>query len=220
MNKILIISGPTREYIDNIRFISNISSGKTGSFLADFFAEQDYEVSQLYGLNSIHSKIAKNYSFTDFQDLREKIQDILGQSNYDLVIMCAAVSDYTPSSAIVDGKNFSIKEFDKIPSGKDFELKFKKNPKLIQLLKEFSQNKEIKVVGFKLTSNASEVEAQEAVRKLFLDGHVDYVVHNDLSDISNENHMGRIFDRDKMKCVFESKIAMAKNLLKLWEKQK
>ncbi len=220
MKKILIVSGPTRESIDNIRFVSNISSGKTGRFLAEFFSEQGYVVSQLYGINSLFLENSRSESFSNFKDLQEKIQKTLGESNFDLVIMCAAISDYTPSEVVVNGKEYKVKEFDKIPSGNEFELKFRKNPKLIQLLKEYSRNKEIKVVGFKLTSNANEIEAQHAIQKLFRGEFVDYVIHNDLSGITDKTHMGRIFDAQKMLCIFESKVAMAKNLLKIWEKQR
>lgn len=219
MKKILIVSGPTREHIDNIRFISNISSGKTGSFLAEFYSQKGYEVSQLYGFGSVYYEKSKLFKFISFQDLQLRIEEILSQDSFDAVIMCAAVSDYTPDEILIEGDSFKIEELDKIPSGKSFELKFKKNPKLIKLIKHYSRNKSVKVIGFKLTSNANEVDAQNAIVKLFSGDDVDYVIHNDLSGISEKQHVGRIFSSKKLISIFESKVAMANNLLKILEKE-
>ena len=50
-------------------------------------------------------------------------------------------------------------------------------------LKNYSKNKDLKVVAFKLTSHASEADRKAAVDKLFKNSHADFVVHNDLSEI-------------------------------------
>ena len=134
-------------------------------------------------------------------------------SNYDAVIHAAAVSDYCVKEISVDGKIFPAGEISKIPSGKNILLKMQKNPKLLYKIKLWG-GKQTKVVAFKLTSGATDAEQQNAVHKIFFaekDFAPDYVVQNDKSEITETEHLCKIYkNSDKI-------IAKTKNLQELAE---
>ena len=79
-----------------------------------------------------------------------------------------------------------------MPAGTELTIKMKKNPKLVDSIKKWSGTK-TSVIAFKLTSNADEDERKTAVNKIFSSNEdksfvPDFVVSNDLSEITNEKH--------------------------------
>ena len=107
----------------------------------------------------------------------------LSTSSYDAVIHLAAVSDFSVESIELNGKNYAPQNLRKMDSEGRVSLHLKKNFKILDYLKDYSLNKKIGVIGFKLTSQYSEEERQKAITKVFLSGKVDFVIHNDLSEI-------------------------------------
>src|SRR5688500_5204993 len=103
--KILITSGGTREPIDQVRFITNFSTGKTGALLTDYFCETGHEVTQFFGEGSMVSRrAATKQSYSSFQDLDQKLRALLKSENFDAIIHLAAVSDYSVSDVEFEGK--------------------------------------------------------------------------------------------------------------------
>lgn len=190
--KILVTSGPTREPIDDVRFISNLSSGRTGRELANYFHDRGHEVLQLFGQGSAHSeKISRTIEFKSFSDLDSLLQKILREEGFDSIIHLAAVSDYSVRESF-QGKIESDVE--------ELILTLKRNFKIIDRIKSYvsQRYKGPLLVGFKLTSTAIKGDWVEAVRRVYSRGQVDLLVHNDLSDYSEilENHRFRIVDKD------------------------
>ncbi|MBU2530612.1 MAG: hypothetical protein KKD35_06190 [Elusimicrobia bacterium] len=179
---ILITAGGTREYMDDVRFISNISTGKTACAMADFLTEE-HDVFYLY---SEAAKLPKNINmktkkFTDFKDLNNSIKNILKSKRFDAMIHLAAVSDYSIACLKADGKKTQLKKIKKINSKtKELTIILKRNFKIIDRIKTYSKNKKIVLIGFKLTSGAKKKEIKKAVSSLKT---ADIVVHNDLSEI-------------------------------------
>ena len=94
--KILITAGPTREYIDPVRFISNESSGKMGYAMAEALHKMGAEVILISGPVAIKSsfpnhKIRKVVSGNEMYLECQKHFDTI-----DIAIFCAAVADYKP----------------------------------------------------------------------------------------------------------------------------
>ena len=211
--KILITGGGTCEPIDSVRYITNFSTGKTTSFLADFFCSKNHEVTVLIAENAQKPKNAKILTYKTFSDLQKILKKECTDSNYDAVIHAAAVSDYCVKEISVDGKIFPAGEISKIPSGKNILLKMQKNPKLLYKIKLWG-GKQTKVVAFKLTSGATDAEQQNAVHKIFFaekDFAPDFVVQNDKSEITETEHLCKIYkNSDKI-------IAKTKNLQELAE---
>ena len=179
--RVLITSGGTREYIDDVRFISNISTGSTACVIAKTLAENNISVKMLCSVDAIKPEIDDIDLFETSFDLDQKLKDELGAHDYDFIIHMAAISDYT-----VD------KTEGKLDSTQELSLKLIKNKKILPSLKGYSKNKDLKLIGFKLTSGAdAEVVAQKVAR--VFNGGADFVVHNDLKKISKDSHPTSIY---------------------------
>lgn len=94
--KILITAGPTREYIDPVRFISNESSGKMGYAIAEALNNLGADVYLISGPVTITSNFPKN-KIISVQTAKEMFSKCkLLFDKVDIAIFCAAVADYTP----------------------------------------------------------------------------------------------------------------------------
>lgn len=181
--KVLITSGGTSEPIDDVRVITNRSTGKTGAFLAEQMVEAGIEVDYLHAKGAAVPRAQiHDYQFESFNELRTQMKNLLTTNNYDWVIHLAAVGDYS-----VDRK------LGKISSDQDeIHLVLKKNPKLLNQIKSLSPNS--KVIGFKLTSNSSAQDIKNKVGQQFAMAHCDFVVQNDLAEISEFKHPFTIYN--------------------------
>ena len=211
--KILVTGGGSIEPIDNVRAVCNFSTGKTSAFLSDLFFLAGNEVTEILSERAIKPSKAKCITYKTFAELAAVLEEECKSQKYDAVIHAAAVSDYSPYCIVVDGKEYSVGSFSKVPAGTKLSIKMKKNPKLIDSIKSWCGFK-TKVVAFKLTSNATIDERQEAVSKIFSSHEdktlvPDYVVSNDLSEISTFEHPCVIYS-NTMKAV-----AQVKNLTEL-----
>lgn len=183
--KILISSGGTQEAIDDVRVISNKSTGKTAAALADQFISNGFTVTYLAAENAkLPTFECEVVKFTDFQSLENKLRDLLPK-NYSTFIHAAAVSDYSVVPS--EGKINSDSE--------ELTLKLKRNPKLIELVKKL--NPTIKLVGFKLTSTTDEKLVNDKVTKLFEQAKCDLVVHNDWSTVKSDKHLFNLINKNQ-----------------------
>ncbi len=196
---ILVTYGPTQEPIDGVRFISNHSTGQTGSKLVEYFSLQGHHTTCLISKNAIQPKYAhKVVPFTTYQDLQDKLNETLGNKSFDGVIHLAAVSDYSVSSINNGNQQFKPSTSLKLASKFDsMSLNLKRNPKLILDIKSLSQNDATKVIAFKLTQEQKEDHLKEQIFQLSLRSEVDYVVHNDMYDIKNKKHVFTIYEGEK-----------------------
>lgn len=93
--KVLVTAGPTREFLDPVRFISNPSSGKMGIAMADAARSLGGEVVLLHGPISVQiPERLQSESFTTADELFELVKK---HSDADIVIKAAAVSDFKPT---------------------------------------------------------------------------------------------------------------------------
>lgn len=129
--KILITAGPTREYIDPVRYISNGSSGKMGYALAEEAKKKGAEVILISGPVSIQPP--KNVKLVNVVSAAEMFNAAKKYfKKCDIFISCAAVSDYRP-------ERFTKSKIKK--SGKSISLKLVPNPDiLLKLSKSISRS--------------------------------------------------------------------------------
>jgi len=103
--RILITAGATQEQIDEVRYLSNRSSGQIGTALAYSAATYGHQVTILHGIHSCtpptHPRIAA-IPYRSTRDLAALASE--HWPSHDLLIMTAAVSDYTPVGGQVHGK--------------------------------------------------------------------------------------------------------------------
>jgi phosphopantothenoylcysteine synthetase/decarboxylase len=175
--KILITSGATREPIDEVRFVSNVSSGATGATLANALAARRHDVTLLRGEGAVAPKqVREEEVFSSAADLKRRLQARLATGQFEAVIMAAAVADYRPE----------MTKSGKISSDADrLMLTLVRNEKILPKIRRFSP-RAMTVIGFKLTAGASEADVRAAVASQFASAGVNAVVHNDLTQIRAE----------------------------------
>ena len=171
--KVLITSGGTQEPLDDVRVITNKSTGRTAAAIADLFILSGFDVTYLHAENAklpLLDCTKKNY--VTFKDIEKSLNTLLTENPFDLVIHAAAVSDYSVAQS-QNGKINSDQE--------KLVIELTKNPKLISRIKELSPKS--KLVGFKLTSTTNPSEIQNKLENLFEKANCDFVVHNDWSTV-------------------------------------
>jgi phosphopantothenoylcysteine decarboxylase/phosphopantothenate--cysteine ligase len=186
LGQVLVTGGATREPIDGIRFISNVSTGQTAATLCDQFSDLGYDVTFLHGTGSqLPQTTTRNLPFTSFGDLDEKLREQLQSTDFVAVVHSAAVSDFSVEDAQPDSK---------LSSRAELTLRLRPNFKILPRLKEYSRNRQITVVGFKLTLNSDPVaRALES-----LSDSVDAVVANEWGHVQRDRsrHPGTLVTRE------------------------
>jgi phosphopantothenoylcysteine decarboxylase/phosphopantothenate--cysteine ligase len=187
--RVLVTGGGTREPIDAVRYIGNHSTGRTSARLADALRRRGFDVTWLGGAEAVEPNGAdiRRERFTTFQDLADALERLLGEEPFDAVIHAAAVSDFSVVNRGKPGEPAG-QASGKLASGRALELRLEPNPKLLDRLRGWSRNPEVRIIGFKLTVGATEAERRAAVARQFEAGQSDWVVHNDAGEISAERH--------------------------------
>jgi phosphopantothenoylcysteine synthetase/decarboxylase len=90
----IVTAGPTYEPLDNVRRLTNFSTGRLGTELARFLEKQGHEVTLLLGEQATYRDAAKTEIFTTTADLRARLR-ILANQPIDAVFHAAAVSDFS-----------------------------------------------------------------------------------------------------------------------------
>lgn len=185
--KILITAGPTREYIDPVRYISNDSSGMMGFAIASAAARLGLHATLVAG--PVQLETPEDVRRIDVVSAEEMLKATLARAkNSDLIVMCAAVSDFSPEKILKK----KIKKED-IGSSK-ITLRLKKNP---DILAEICKNKKSGqvVVGFALETENME---KNAISKLRRKG-CDWIVANSASAIGSKKNSAVVINRDGKK---------------------
>jgi phosphopantothenoylcysteine synthetase/decarboxylase len=195
--KILITSGGTDVPIDDVRKITNMSSGKYGAEIATVLHDKFFNEHDIWYLGKkggvfpnpeidMHfqgRKTIGNYTFSNFDEYMKYSLAITENNQSDIIVLAAAVSDY-----ILD------KTEGKISSDNDeLVIRLKKAPKVLPLLREAAPN--ALLVGFKLLVSPSVKDALNAIQKVFKSG-ADLVVYNDLTEIRKGNAERLVFTPD------------------------
>ena len=178
----LITSGPTREMIDPVRYISNESSGKQGHAIAKAIFDLGAKTTLISGPTSIPDpvgpEIVKVKSATEMFDACESLLPT------DIAVCAAAVGDYKISNASPE----KIKK-----SGSKILIELEENPDVLSRISKRNSQRPRLVIGF-----AAETEnlISNAEKKLKEKG-CDWILANDISN-------GKIIGQDKNKVHFIS----------------
>ena len=182
--RILITCGSTWVAIDDMRVISNKSTGVLGQQLANSIHNYSSDVTLLEG--AVESRVINNnitvkpFRFYDeFSSLFKRELAL----NYDIVIHAAAVSDYK----MVNESSEKISS-----SMETLTLNLIPTEKLIYVIKKISPKTTL--VGFKLESQMDENIAIECTKNLFDKAGCDYVIAN---SVRNEKYKGYLIDKNK-----------------------
>jgi len=181
---VLVTAGPTREAIDPVRFISNNSTGKMGYAIARKAAARGAKVYLVSGPTNLDTPIGvERYDIISAEEMYSKVMELFPMC--DIVIKAAAVADYAPMTAYSQ----KVKK-----SGKELELKLKKNPDILYELGKIKGNKIL--VGFAMETENLEENAAEKVKKKNLD----FIAANDLNEagagFAAETNAVKLIDRE------------------------
>lgn len=186
---VLITSGGTKEDIDGIRYLTNLSTGKTASVLAQHFINKGHNVTYLSTPDA--AKPFGSYDqhvFTNFQSLNESIKQLLGSIKYDCIIHNAAVSDYSAYAIESNGRVYDLPMTAKLSSASDdIKIHLMRNPKIVDSIKSYSKNKKVFLVSFKFTNENDDNKKKEQVNSLMKSSGSNVVVLNDFSDRLKNN---------------------------------
>ena len=188
MKKILITSGGTKEYIDDVRVLTNISTGKLGALIADTFSrcetaddlfENDDEIYYVHAKGAekpICSQFMNMIEISSVDDLKNVMEKLVPEM--DIVIHCMAVSDFgfTPCSTKL--KSSDPQAF--IDSLRD---RIKMNPKILPLIKQWNPN--CKLISFKFEVGLSHEELVRIAKESMKGGNSDVVIANDKTEMTN-----------------------------------
>ncbi len=170
LKKIIITSGPTREFIDPIRYLSNPSTGQMGSAIAEAALTKDYEVSFISGpVSSRYSqkKGSKNIQVISTQDM---LQAVIGEIQPECaLIMAAAPADFRPEKSF--NKKIKKKEIHRIS--------LVSNPDILKEVGKVIRKKSVKnffLIGFAAETHEGEEYALQKLREK----HLDIIFLNDL----------------------------------------
>lgn len=189
--RILVTAGPTREYIDAFRFISNPSSGKMGVAIAEEALRRGADVTFIYGPGTVQppSRVRLIRVETTHEMLEATIK-ALRDLKHDAAILTAAVSDFGPAT----------REMIKTPSDREsWVIELKPLPKIVDHIRKADPN--IFLIGFKAEFNVSdEALIERAYERLKTSG-MDLIVANDVAregvGFGKETNEVFIIDRGK-----------------------
>ncbi len=200
--KVLVTAGPTRETIDPVRYISNHSSGKMGYAIAKIAKRLGAQVCLISGPTCLQIPYYVDL-YVSVESAKEMFEAVLEKyKEYDILIMCAAVADYSPTQTAQE----------KIKKTQDkLILELSKTPDILEFVGKNKLPGQL-VVGFAAeTQNIVENAYEKLMKK-----NADVIVANDARKAmgSNENQVYLVF-RDKPTIMIEGKKEeVAKELLK------
>ena len=164
--KALVTAGPTREYIDPVRFISNRSSGKQGYAIAEVLQKNGFNTTLISGPTNM--KPPDGVKIININSANEMYEKTLENLPVDVAIFAAAVADF---------KFKDIKQ-NKIKKDNFEKLEIEKNKDILDYTSKHNKLRPKLVIGFAAETNDLEVNS----RKKLNQKNCDWIVANDVSN--------------------------------------
>ena len=202
----LISAGPTREWIDPVRFISNPSSGKMGYALAQSARKLGMEVILVSGPVSLNAPEGVTRIMVE---TAEEMNDVMLRQfhNSQLTIMSAAVCDHRPKTTLMH----KLKKSLQLP-----HLELVPNPDILENLGKIKKRSQI-LVGFAAETENHLVNAKAKIEKKNLD----WIALNDVSSedqgFQSDFNTITILSKDGKKVILEqnTKFFLADKILEI-----
>jgi phosphopantothenoylcysteine decarboxylase/phosphopantothenate--cysteine ligase len=178
----IVTAGPTYEPLDDVRRLTNFSTGLLGTELANFLAARGHKVILLIGTMATHGgerRAQRVETFTTTADLREKLKAV-SSKKVDAIFHAAAVSDFSfgkifmPNEA---GKLAEIKSVNKISTrpGK-LLVELVATPKIIAGLRGWFPR--TRIVGWKFEADGTRADALNAAKGQLAECSTDLCIAN------------------------------------------
>jgi len=176
--KALVTAGPTQEYIDPVRFISNKSSGKQGYEIARSLVENGFDTTLISGPTNLNP--IKGTNLIKVKSADEMLEATLNNLPTDIAIFSAAVADFKVKN----------KEKEKIKKNKISELSLERNTDILGHVSNHNSLRPKLVVGFAAETNSLK---NNSLKKLS-EKNCDWIIANDISknDIGFESDFNKV----------------------------
>ncbi|MBD1148670.1 bifunctional phosphopantothenoylcysteine decarboxylase/phosphopantothenate--cysteine ligase CoaBC [Pelagibacterales bacterium SAG-MED30] len=166
--KALVTAGPTKEYIDPIRFITNKSSGKQGYELAKSLSRNGYQTTLISGPTNL--KIHDEIKLIKVETTEQMFKETQKNLPVDVAIFSAAVADFKV-----------VKKYDvKIKKRDELNIKLEKNVDILSYVSNHNSKRPKLVIGFAAETNNLEDNAIEKLKNK----NCDMIIANDVSNKS------------------------------------
>ena len=183
--KALVTAGPTNEYIDPVRFITNKSSGKQGYEIAKSLHKRGFDTTLISGPTSL--KIDNEIKLIQVETAEEMFKATQKNLPTDIAVFAAAVGDF----------KVSLKQKEKIKKLDNFTLKFEKNVDILSYVSNHNSMRPKIVVGFA----AETINIEENAIEKLKNKNCDWIISNDVSKneigFDSENNEVMIFYKNK-----------------------
>ena len=166
--KAIVTAGPTHEYIDPVRYITNKSSGKQGYEIAKSLSKKGFETTLISGPTNL--EVDDNVNLIKVETAEEMFKATQNSLPADVAVFSAAVADYK----VKDIQKVKIKKRDNL------NLKLEKNMDILNYVSNHNSLRPKLVIGFAAETNDLE---NYSIKKLN-DKNCDWIVAN---DVSNKN---------------------------------
>ena len=185
--KAIVTAGPTNEYIDPVRFITNKSSGKQGYEIAKSLSKQGFDTTLISGPTNL--KIENNINLIHVETAEEMFQATLNNLPVDVAIFSAAVGDYK----IKNTSKIKIKKQDKL------NLELEKNVDILNYVSNHNSLRPKLVVGFAAETN----NLEDYANKKLNEKNCDWIIANDVMNKkigfnSDYNEVSIFYKNDKI----------------------
>jgi len=166
--KALVTAGPTNEYIDPVRFITNKSSGKQGYELAKSLSKKGFDTTLISGPTNL--EITKDINLIKVETADEMLVATQENLPVDVAIFSAAVADF----------KINKKYENKIKKQENLNLNLEKNIDILNYVSNHNSMRPELVIGFAAETNQIDKNAEEKLNKK----NCDWIISN---DVSNKN---------------------------------
>ncbi len=163
--KALVTAGPTHEYIDPVRFITNKSSGKQGYEIAKSLSRNGYQTTLISGPTNL--KVDEKIKVINVETAEEMFKETQKVLPVDVAILSAAVSDFK----VLNKSNIKIKKSDEL------NIKLEKNVDILNFISNHNSMRPKLVVGFAAETNNLKDNALEKLKNK----NCDMIIANDVS---------------------------------------
>lgn len=164
--KALVTAGPTREYLDPVRYITNKSSGKQGYELAKSFRDKGFDTTLISGKTNLNP--VEGIKYIEIETADEMLKETLNNLPVDVAVFSAAVADYK-------AKNYSK---EKIKKSDQENINLTKNVDIISYVSKHNSLRPKLTIGF-----AAETEnIDENAKKKLSEKNCDWIIANDVSN--------------------------------------
>ena len=194
--KALVTAGPTNEYIDPVRFITNKSSGKQGYALAKSLAKRGFQTTLISGPTNL--QIDSNINLIKVETADEMFKATQENLPADVAIFSAAVADFK----VKERKNEKMKKQEYL------NLELEKNIDILNYVSKHNSLRPKLVIGFAAETN----NIQENAQKKLVEKNCDWIIANDVSNnsIGFDSDFNEVLIFYKDKEIKNEKLAMKK----------